>query len=187
MKRIAMWMALGLIFTLSAEGWAGSKKDKDKDKETTEKATSSESSEKGKAFDDWTMKCGRPEENGPELCLLAHAVFRKDAKEPSLIVRLNYQQSTKITLLSAIVPLGVDLAAGVSLKADDGFPTNLALRYCTPAGCEAFLPLDGSTLKAISGAKKIVIGWLPVGAKEPLIVPVSTKGLKAGLEALQKS
>ena len=82
------------------------------------------------------------------------------------------------------VPLGVLLAAGVSLSIDGSKPIELPFERCTRAGCEASAVLDESALAKFARGETLVIRYAS-SATAAADIPIRLQGLADALKQLK--
>ena len=135
-------------------------------------------------FKDWTVRCGRQNEKGPEVCGMEQQTTDKEGRTVLAVFVGKVPNSPDPGLL-IMVPLGVLLPAGVMLQIDSGAEMPLEVNRCERQGCriELLLKPDLLTrLKSGSQAKVLFEVFDPQGERRRLGVPVSLQGFTAALE-----
>lgn len=81
------------------------------------------------------------------------------------------------------VPLGIQLASGLTFQIDEKEPLRIALHHCRANGCLALMPLSADFRKSL---EKGVEGFLAfqILNGQRIRIPISLMGIKAGLNAL---
>ncbi|WP_207462139.1 invasion associated locus B family protein [Azospirillum sp. SYSU D00513] len=138
----------------------------------------------GKAYDDWAVECEQTP-GGENRCFLSQTQLLKENNARLLKASIGYLGPQDQPMLVLVLPLGVDLRAGIAMKVDDAPQISLPYQQCVQDGCTGALPLDGPTLTALRKAKRIQIGMLPYGGKQTVTIDVSPNGLARGMDALR--
>jgi invasion protein IalB len=139
----------------------------------------------GQAFDDWRVRCGRPDESAPEQCHIGQTVVVKETGKPFLYVGIGYAANRgKDPLLFVTVPLGIHLPSGVTLQVESAQPVSLTVERCDRNGCHAVLALDDMLIASMRKGLVARFG-LADATRQSVRVPISLKGFTAGLKALR--
>jgi invasion protein IalB len=137
----------------------------------------------GDTFQDWTMRCEKAEETGPEQChVFQNAKDEKTGRDVAQMAVGRVPNDPK-PLVIVSLPLGVYLPPGVLIQVDDKEPIRIPIEVCDPAGCRAGFPLTNevqATFKAGLTANVTVQD----AAGRQASVPLSLKGFTAALNAL---
>lgn len=140
--------------------------------------------EPGAGFGDWQVEC-EAAVDGKERCFLAQTQTLKENNTRLLKMSVGYIGPKGEAVLVALLPLGIDLRAGVAMKLDEGEQTALVLQHCAQDGCVASKALDAKGLAAFTKARTLRIGVLPYAGTQSVTMTVSLKGVAAGLGALR--
>jgi invasion protein IalB len=135
-------------------------------------------------FKDWTVRCGRQNEQGPEVCEMQQQQTDKEGRTVMAVAVGKVPGSSELGLL-IMVPLGVLLPAGIMLQIDSGAEMPLQVNRCERQGCriEMLLKPDLLTrLKSGSQAKVFFEAFDPQGERRRLGIPISLFGFTAALE-----
>ena len=138
----------------------------------------------GTTFGDWRVECETASAARP-LCALTQTQLLKDSNARLLKISLGYIGSNGEPMLVAVTPLGIDLRRGVAVRADEGEPLALTIVQCLQDGCIASTGLDERGVSALMKARTLHLTLLPYGTAQTLTIPVSLKGITAGLGALR--
>jgi invasion protein IalB len=139
----------------------------------------------GQAYEDWQVRCARPNETAPEQCHIGQTVVTKENGKPFLYIGVGYAPDRPDgPVLLVTVPLGIHLPSGVTLQIDQGQPLGLLVERCDRNGCHAGLALDGKTLASMQKGLMARVS-IRDSARNPVKVPISLKGFTAGLAALR--
>ncbi|MBP2316712.1 invasion associated locus B family protein [Azospirillum soli] len=138
----------------------------------------------GKTFGDWAVECERAP-GGETRCFLSQTQLLKESNARLLKTSVGYLGPKEEPMLVLLLPLGVDLRAGIALKVDDSPQLTLVYQQCVQDGCMAAVPLNGPTLAALRKAKRIQVGMMPYASTQTMTVNVSPNGLASGMDALR--
>lgn len=141
--------------------------------------------ESGDTFGDWTVQC-EAQEGGGSKCFISQNQVTPDTGNRVVNVNLGYIGPRDTPMLVAFLPLGIDLQAGAVVHIEPGQQVPLSMQSCTVAGCRASATLDAKTFEDMRGATRIVIWVTPYGTDNWVDMPLSVKGLAAGLASLSK-
>ena len=86
--------------------------------------------------------------------------------------------------LTAILPLGLDVPAGITGRIGDGPEFSYRLQTCIMRGCIANVELSPEELRALLAAGSITTSFSLRGVDQPVTVSGSLQGLADGLKAL---
>lgn len=139
--------------------------------------------EKGKIIEDWGIVCEG--EGKTEKCFAQQVQTSKEGGM-LLTTAIGYIGAKNELTMVVLTPLGIALQNGVAYRVDDHPQASLSLQQCTQHGCQAVTLLSEATLKTMTTGKAMVVGMKPYGGTEPLLLPVSLKGLTAIMAALTK-
>jgi invasion protein IalB len=135
-------------------------------------------------FKDWTVRCGRQNDKGPEVCEMQQQQTDKEGRTVMAVAVGKVPGSSDLGLL-IMVPLGVLLPAGVMLQIDSGAEMPLQVNRCERQGCRIELLLKSdllTRLKSGSQAKVLFEVFDPQGERRRLGIPISLLGFTAALE-----
>ena len=86
--------------------------------------------------------------------------------------------------LTAILPLGLDVPAGITGRIGDGPEFSYRLQTCIMRGCIANVDLSAEETRALMAASSITTRFSLRGVDQPVSVAASLDGLADGLKAL---
>lgn len=138
----------------------------------------------GDTFDNWAVECEQGSA-GVSHCFLSQTHLMAGNNARLLKASIGYLGPKQEPMLVFLLPLGVDLRAGVAMKIDDQPQISLAYQQCVQDGCIGTLALDQATVAALRKAKRIQVGFRPFGSNETMTVELSPAGLGRGMDALR--
>jgi invasion protein IalB len=135
-------------------------------------------------FKDWTVRCGRRGEQGPQVCEMQQQ--QADSEDRVIMaVAVGEVPGTSDLGLLVMLPLGILLPAGVTLQVDGGAEVPLQVDRCERQGCRVEMLLESDLLSQLKGgseAKVFFEAVNPQGARQRLGVPISLLGFTAALD-----
>lgn len=135
-----------------------------------------------RSFGDWVFRCAKTR-TGEEACALHQKIMAADTKLPVAAFVLARNQDSKDLKLAAILPLGLDIPAGVSGTIGDA-KLSFTVQTCVKRGCLASAPIEARLLAALGGKGPFDVTFRLRGVADEVTMPVSLKGLGEGLAAL---
>lgn len=164
--RISMFLALLLAAGLLAAGGA---------------AAQSANSANGARFGDWTLRCGKT-----NTCALMHEVkLKSGGMAANVFMRIRKTQNGPRVLLNANTPDGVRIADRPRILVDDrkeALP--LAWITCARQKCQSAALLTPQQQGMLMAGNVMRLIYRKHGAEKWTAVPVSLRGVTAGLAAL---
>jgi invasion protein IalB len=136
----------------------------------------------GEAFGDWVLHCTKVS-TGEEACALHQRIMAKDTRLPVASIALARHKDSRELRLATVLPLGLDIPAGVTGRAG-AVALPFTIQTCVRRGCIASTTVDEKTLETLRGAEGFSVTFKMRIVAEPTTIPVSLKGLDAGLKAL---
>ena len=152
----------------------------------------------GQTFGDWSIACEK--EDKKDVCFLSQVLTsqvddkdkkdKKDSKDKPQIqrvaeFRIGYFAGSKELKMIQVLPFGTSLQAGTSIILDkDKLIAPGKFTTCQPFGCLAVADLT-DVIDTLTDTKEATfVGIITIDGKQ-MNIPLSTKGLKEGLEALK--
>ena len=86
--------------------------------------------------------------------------------------------------MNLMLPLGVDLRAGVVFRVDKQAETQLRFLTCTDRGCETALPVSDKMLENMLDGREMQVGFRGWGSQQTSVVKVSLIGFTRAFSAL---
>lgn len=102
----------------------------------------------------WTKRC---QDKDKKQCEIFQLLAVKDSKARVAEFALGFPEEKNIGRGGVILPLGILLEDGVTLKIDEGKPYLFKVRYCANDGCVAFLKVDDTLLSSLQKGKQITL------------------------------
>lgn len=102
----------------------------------------------GQAFGGWVFQCNAVGQD-KTLCAFGTTVMSSDKKRVVVDLRISRPKADAPFMMSAMLPLGLNIQAGVKTSVDGADPIDVPLRACFAKGCVASMELDDATVAAL--------------------------------------
>ena len=100
----------------------------------------------------WQTRC---EKNDAKKCEAYDFLGVKDSKSRIAEFAVAFPESKSVARGVIILPLGILLESGVNMSVDDGKPYAFKVRYCTEAGCFAYIKMESALLETMKKGTNI--------------------------------
>lgn len=184
---VVLLISLGLFFLLSNGNDAEATGEEGQTSQTQAQANNASNMER---YGDWFYGCGENNAEGNK-CLISQEIFvNQENGQGGRLLTLQILKNTtpenkeeRPYQFNVLVPLGVFLPTGVTLRVDEEEPTTVVLQRCTQAGCVGFFfPEEGKIENMKKGSELVVSFRLPNG--QNLQTKASLKGFTKAVQAL---
>jgi invasion protein IalB len=138
----------------------------------------------GQAFGDWVFECTAIAQ-GETACALRQTLMPKNGNKPVAVFALARRQNVGDVMLTAILPLGLEISSGVKGVVDGGTAYDYELQTCIPRGCVASVKINGPLREAFLSGVNFTTTFKLHGAKQDMNLAGSLKGVSEGLAALE--
>jgi len=132
---------------------------------------------------DWTVVCDVPSQLQTEVCLIVQQRNLRDSEQPIIRVEIGYAIQTGAPFAVITTPLGVALAAGLSMRIDNGETTQFDYGSCIPKGCVVGAGLTDIQITSMKTGKEAQFTFKDNHSRD-IVVPVSLKGFTAALRSI---
>lgn len=135
-----------------------------------------------KRFGDWVLHCADVS-GGEKACALHQKIISEDTRLTVASFSVARNKHSKDLRVAVMLPLGLDIPAGVSGKAGD-VALPFIVQTCVRRGCIASTTVDEKLLSAMHGAQSFATTFKMRSVAEPTTLTVSLKGFHEALTAL---
>ncbi|MFQ0815915.1 invasion protein [Brucella anthropi] len=132
-------------------------------------------------YQDWTIACQAQKETTN--CTMSQAQNSSQTGQRVLTVELRNMAGGK-TEGVLLMPFGLDLAKGASLKIDQSEAPALRYSTCLPQGCLAPLSFDAKEVAKLKTAGNLNITATALSPSQPVAFKVSLKGFGSALDRI---
>lgn len=131
-------------------------------------------------YQDWTVSCQSQKE--ATICAIRQEQSSSQTGQRVLTAELRNVGGKVDGVL--LMPFGLDLAKGASLKIDEAAGPNLAFSTCLPQGCLAPVSFDAKQVAALKAGTNINITTTALSPSQPVAFKISLKGFGAALDRI---
>lgn len=134
-------------------------------------------------YEDWTINCeARKDETK---CVMNQMQNSPQTGQRVLAAELSHVGEGKAEGV-LVMPFGLDLSKGVSLKVDEGKAEEPQLNFstCLPQGCLVPLSFDSKQLAKLKTAANLNVGAVALSPSQALSFRVSLKGFSSALDRI---
>jgi invasion protein IalB len=135
------------------------------------------------AFGAWHMRC-REIIKGEQACALHQRLVSEKTGKHVMAVALAGDREGTTYRLSVVLPLGLDVPAGITGRIGNGPEFSYQLQTCISRGCIANVTLNPDEVSALAAAGSLTTRFQLRGVAEPVTVAASLNGLAEGLKAM---
>lgn len=132
-------------------------------------------------YQDWAISCQAQKETTN--CVMNQTQNSSKTGQRVLTVQLRNVAGGKVDGV-VLMPFGLDLAKGVSLKIDEAEAPALTFSTCLPQGCLALLSLDAKDIARLKAAGNLNISATALEPNQPVSFKVSLKGFGTALDRI---
>ncbi|MEL4073175.1 invasion associated locus B family protein [Ochrobactrum sp. GPK 3] len=132
-------------------------------------------------YQDWTVSC-QTQKDVP-ICAIRQEQSNPQNGQRVLTAELRNGASGKVEGV-ILLPFGLDLAKGVSVKIDDTVGPNLTFSSCFPQGCLAPVSFDAKQIAAIKAGTNLNVTTTALSPSQPVAFKISLKGFGSALDRI---
>jgi invasion protein IalB len=129
---------------------------------------------------DWVVRCLEAQTNQPKRCEMVQVLSDRNSQREVLVMVVGYVDQKSQPQAVFVLPLGILLPQGLTLKVDQGAPKTIGFRHCEPQGCIAPWQMTEVELNALRAGTTLTVSVSDHGGK-PVDLPISLKGFTAAL------
>ncbi|AIJ71803.1 MULTISPECIES: invasion associated locus B family protein [Brucella] len=133
-------------------------------------------------YQDWTVSCQSQKDT--TACVMRQEQSSAQTGQRVLTAELRNVAGGKVDGV-LLMPFGLDLAKGASLKIDDTAGPNLTFSTCLPQGCLAPVSFDAKQVAALKSGTNINVTTTALSPSQPVAFKISLKGFGAALDRIQ--
>ncbi len=136
-------------------------------------------------FDDWTLTCVKTDE-GTDSCIIQQIVQNEQSARVAIIDIFKVDDDAVFEAGAAIVvPLGVSLAEGVSLKVDSSLERRYQYTICINDGCVARIGLTPEDVQRMKNGREMEMSvYVGITADRRVELQISLIGFTKAYDAL---
>ena len=150
--------------------------------ETAAQAATAGAPKVGQTFGNWIFQCSAVAQNNT-ICTLSQTLVDGQSKKPIAKFSVGRSGPGSETRLVVLLPLGLDIASGVSGSVDKGAEFKYTLESCVPSGCIASRPVDAALLNGIRTGTALNVSFRFQGNDKAITLSGVLKSLGDGMTA----
>lgn len=127
----------------------------------------------------WVKRCEGP------VCEITQRLMDKKSETRVLEMAIGFPVKGGDGRGVLVLPLGVDLSQGLSLRVDEQAPLGFKIRYCLIDGCYAFLTLPPDVLATMKKGSMASIDFMTFDGQAGKL-PLTLEGFSKSLSEIQK-
>ena len=136
----------------------------------------------GDTFGDWLFECTAIAE-GQTACSLTQTIVVQETGRAIAKFSLSRGATEGTAFFLVMLPLGLDIPAGVRSTVDTNEPIPLLVETCVAAGCLATAQLDSARLQQMKAGMTLNLTFRVRGELQAVTLAGSLKGITAGMTA----
>ncbi len=134
----------------------------------------------GQAFGAWVFQCNAVAQD-KTVCSFATTVLSADTKQAVVDLRISRPKADGPFVVFALLPLGLNIQAGVKAAVDGADPADLPLRACFKKGCIATAELKDETVAVLKAGTDLALTFEMAG--KSITATMKLQGLSDALAA----
>lgn len=146
-------------------------------------------------YQDWVVQCATAQvtekdgkkQSGGRICQISQELLQASSRERVLTIAFDAAQGEGKGLSGTIiVPFGLDLQSGITLRLEKKALLKAAFKTCLPQGCLVPIAADGALEKELRAGAKLIVEVATADTGQRLELGVSLKGFSQSLDRLMK-
>lgn len=138
-------------------------------------------------FENWAVRC--EDDQAKKRCEVFQRLLHRETQLRVMEFAIGYPDAVDGSAMGAargvaVLPHGLLLQDGATVKIDDGQVFKFVIRTCLADGCYGYLSLNDFMLQQLRGGKEITFGFKTVEG-EPYEIVLSLKGISAALDHIK--
>lgn len=133
-------------------------------------------------YEDWTINCQSQKEDATS-CVISQMQSSSQTGQRVLTVELRNVADGKAEGV-LVMPFGLDLSKGATLKIDDADGSTINFSTCLPQGCLVPLSFDEEQLGNLKTAANLNIDTVALSPSQPVPFKISLKGFANALNRI---
>lgn len=138
---------------------------------------------------DWESVCvtvANGEDTSERLCQIRQALDLETEQGTGRVLEVVLRvYDAQRHVMEIVLPVGLDLRAGIVLQVDDGQEVNAPFLTCLQQGCLVAMLVEAEMLAAMRRGRVMRVGFRPFNAEQVLVLEVSLRGFTAASRMLR--
>jgi len=137
-------------------------------------------------YQDWGVRCGTRPQGNQERCEMFQQLTRDDSENPVMRILIGFPPGEDQAAAAMILPLGILIQPGISIRVDNGEPTPAPIKLCVADGCRTSFRISPRMLEQMKAGKRAYVRVKdPRG--ESVDLPISLSGFTNAYAQLKQS
>ena len=134
-------------------------------------------------YQDWVGVCA--DVQGQERCEIQQTLNMENEQGNARLLRASVNMMDNQLVMQLLLPLGLDLRAGIVMQIDEGEEFGSGFLTCVQEGCLVAFPLDDVRLAALRAGSVTKIGFRPFNTNETLVLEMSLMGFTRASQSVK--
>lgn len=134
-------------------------------------------------FQDWVGVCA--DIQGQERCEIQQTLNMENEQGNARLLRTSVNFIDNQLVMQLLLPLGLDLRAGIVMQIDEGEEFGSGFLTCVQEGCLVAFPLDNDRLAALRAGNQMKVGFRPFNTNETLVLEISLMGFTRASQSVK--
>lgn len=134
-------------------------------------------------FQDWVSVCQTVA--GTQRCHIMQNVLLENEGTTSRLLQSTVGKLGENLVMQLLLPLGVDLRAGIAIKIDEHEELRSGYHTCLQDGCIAMIGVDEALLGKLRNGMVAKVGFRPFNTEQTLVLEMSLKGFTRASQTIQ--
>lgn len=134
-------------------------------------------------YQDWVGVCA--DIQGKERCEIQQTLNMDNEQGSARLLRASLNMMDDQLVLQLLLPLGLDLRAGIVMQIDEGEEFGSGFLTCVQEGCLVAFPLDETRLAAMRAGRVTKIGFRPFNTNETFVLEMSLMGFTRASQSVK--
>lgn len=134
-------------------------------------------------FQDWIGVCA--DIQGQERCEIQQTLNMENEQGNARLLRTAVNFIDNQLVMQLVLPLGLDLRAGIVMQIDEGEEFGSGFLTCVQEGCLVAFPIDNERLAALRAGSQMKVGFRPFNTNETLVLEVSLMGFTRASQSVK--
>ena len=131
---------------------------------------------------DWQSICELREEK--TICQISQTLQREQDGQASFAMRITLSKQDNKIFMEVVLPLGLDLPAGIAFQVDEGNEINLPFATCVAQGCAAGVVTEEAFLNQLRKGTIMRVAFRPFAQTQTSLLNVSLSGFTSAMKVL---
>ena len=170
------------VFVLTLPLWLFSQPVMAQSTAVTPENSNNSSSVTRDSHQDWQSLCELREEK--TICQISQTLKKENDGQVSFAMRITLSKQDNKIFMEVVLPLGLDLPAGIAFQVDEGNEINLPFATCVAQGCAAGVVTEEAFLNQLRKGTIMRVAFRPFAQTQTSLLNVSLSGFTSAMKVL---